>query len=578
MAEHPPLRRCAIYTRKSSDEGLDQAYNSLDAQRDACCAYIASQKHEGWILIDRKYDDGGFSGGSLQRPALQLLLEDMAKSLIDIVVVYKIDRLTRSLADFAKLTEVLDKHQVSFVAVTQQFNTSTSMGRLTLNVLLSFAQFEREVAGERIRDKIAASKKRGMWMGGHPPLGYDVKDRKLVINEHEAETVRHIYTLYLKLKSVQLLQDSLDQAGIRSKRHIWKSGTMHGGNSFSRGALSHLLKNPIYCGMIPHKGKTYMGEHESIISEELFNRVQATLTAQGPGEDAKLKRALPALLKGLVFDSRGHRLQPTHCSKKGSKYHYYVSAPMIRNAKTCPEGLRVPAADLEKIVIKAITSKFRDRKWVSALAADLHRSAGEAEYHSGEMTASAHQTAIANAGTLAAQVQHQTVANTVVLKTIISRVEVSKTAILIKLDKTLMAKMLRVASTDQHQSSRNAETIDITVTGQFLRCGKQVRLVLGNERDDEAKPDERLIQEVVRARRWFDDLSCGRAASIAELARRSNFNVAHVSRRITLAFLASDILEQILNGTQPIGLTPERLGSACPLPTSWDDQRALLLV
>ena len=257
MAERPTLRRCAIYTRKSSDEGLDQVFNSLDAQRDACTAFIASQKHEGWVLIDRKYDDGGFSGGSLVRPALQQLLEDMAKGLIDIVVVYKIDRLTRSLADFAKLTEVLDKHEVSFVAVTQQFNTSTSMGRLTLNVLLSFAQFEREVAGERIRDKIAASKRRGMWMGGVVPIGYDVKDRKLVINQQEADTVRYIFNQYLVLKSVQALKEHLDASGIKSKRHIRKDGTETGGNPFFRGALYTILNNPIYRGLISHKKQTF---------------------------------------------------------------------------------------------------------------------------------------------------------------------------------------------------------------------------------------------------------------------------------------------------------------------------------
>jgi hypothetical protein len=284
-----------------------------------------------------------------------------------------------------------------------------------------------------------------------------------------------------------------------------------------------------------------------------------------------------ALLKGLVFDSTGHRLQPTHCSKKGrSKYRYYVSAPMLRNARACPEGLRIPAADLEKIVINAITGKLRDRNWVSALTVDLHRLAGDAEPHNRDLTASVHQTVIASAGNLVAQMHHQTVANTGALKTIISRVEVSKTTIVIKLSKTSIARMLGVADSEQHQLAKTGTT-DIIVTGQSLRCGKQVRLILGNGNGEQAKPDERLIQEVARAQRWFDDLTSGRVATITELAGRSNFNVAHVSRRITLAFLAPDILERILNGTQPIGLTPERLGSVCPLPTSWDDQRALLL-
>ena len=577
MADRPPTRRCVIYTRKSSDEGLDQAYNSLDAQRDASSAYIASQKHEGWVLVDKTYADGGFSGGSLQRPALQSLLEDMTKGLVDIIVVYKIDRLTRSLADFAKLTEVLDKHQVSFVAVTQQFNTSTSMGRLTLNVLLSFAQFEREVSGERIRDKIAASKQRGMWMGGHPPLGYDVRDRKLIINEHEAETVRHIYSQYLKLKSVRHLNENLDQANIRSKCNVWKDGTLHGDNPFSRGAISHLLKNRIYCGMIPHKDKSYKGEHEPIISEELFDRVQTALAAQGPGEDAKLKRASPALLKGLAFDAAGNRLQPTHCSKKGSKYRYYVSAPTIRNARANPDGLRVPAADLERIVITAIAGRLRDQKWVSTLAAGLHASAADGLDQQFEMTASAHKNAITSAATLADQLNQKATTNTGLLKAIISSVDVSKSAILIRLGKAQIGKQLAMEDPQVQQLSHSGGTIDINVTGQFLRCGKQVRLVLGNDDIGQSEPDKKLIQEVLRARLWFQDLSTGRVASIAELARRDNFSAPYISLKISLAFLAPGILELIIDGTQPRSLTPEKLKKACPLPISWDEQRAILL-
>ena len=285
MADRPPVRHCAIYTRKSSDDGLEQSFNSLDAQRDACAAYIASQRLEGWVLVEKQYDDGGLSGASLNRPAIQTLLADMAKGEIDIVVVYKVDRLTRSLADFAKLTELFDKNQASFVAVTQQFNTSTSMGRLTLNVLLSFAQFEREVAGERIRDKIAASKRRGMWMGGHPPLGYDVKDRKLVVNEQEAKRVRHICTRYLELQSVRALKKDLDASGIRSKSHIWKDGTAHGGVPISRGALYLILKSPLYRGLISHKGQIHHGEHEPIIDEDLFRRRPGNPRFPRPGRN-----------------------------------------------------------------------------------------------------------------------------------------------------------------------------------------------------------------------------------------------------------------------------------------------------
>src|SRR5499433_3830518 len=269
--------RCAIYTRKSSEEGLEQDFNSLDAQRESCEAFIRSQKHEGWVCLCEMYDDGGISGATIERPALKRLLADIDAGRIDAVVVYKVDRLTRSLGDFAKIVEVFDRRAVSFVSVTQQFNTTTSMGRLTLNMLLSFAQFEREVTGERIRDKIAASKKRGMWMGGLPPLGYDVADRKLLVNNREADTVRHIYRRYAVLGSVAILKDELDRDGIKSKVRIDTYGRRTGGNSLARGALYLMLQNRIYRGEIVHKDKYYPGEHEEIIDAALWDEVQHKL-------------------------------------------------------------------------------------------------------------------------------------------------------------------------------------------------------------------------------------------------------------------------------------------------------------
>jgi len=273
----PRRIRCAIYTRKSSDEGLEQAFSSLDAQREACAAFILSQKHEGWTVLPTLYDDGGFSGRTMDRPALQRLLGDISAGKVDVVVVYKIDRLTRSLFDFAKIVEAFDAKGVSFVSITQQFNTSTSMGRLTLNVLLSFAQFEREVAGERIRDKIAASKKKGMWMGGLPALGYDVKNRKLVVNDEEALTVLHIFRRYVELRSVRALQAELDAAGIRSKRRTLADGTAYGGQKLSRGAPYLMLQNRIYQGEITHKGNAYPGEHPAIVDKALWDQVHAIL-------------------------------------------------------------------------------------------------------------------------------------------------------------------------------------------------------------------------------------------------------------------------------------------------------------
>ena len=264
-AKRPAAVRCAIYTRKSSEEGLEQAFNSLQAQREACAAYIASQQHEGWIALPTCYDDGGVSGATLERPALQRLLPDIEAGRIDVIVVYKVDRLTRSLADFAKMVEIFDRQNVSFVSVTQQFNTTTSMGRLTLNVLLSFAQFEREVAGERIRDKIAASKRKGMWMGGNPPLGYDVKDRKLIVNARDAETVRDIFRLYRAIRSVRELRSRLQAEGVTSKRRVRRDGRVTGGGPLNRGALYHLLQNRIYRGEIIHKEKAYPGAHAAIV-------------------------------------------------------------------------------------------------------------------------------------------------------------------------------------------------------------------------------------------------------------------------------------------------------------------------
>jgi site-specific DNA recombinase len=294
--------RCAIYTRKSSEEGLEQAFNSLDAQREACAAFILSQKHEGWTVLPALYDDGGFSGGTMERPALKRLIADIEANQIDVIVVYKVDRLTPALSDFAKLVDVFDRRGVSFVSITQQFNTTTSMGWLTLNVLLSFAQFEREVTGERIRDKIAASKKKRMWMGGMPPLGYDVKNRKLVVNDPEACIVVEIYRRYLALKSVHALRDELADAGIKSKRRTRPDGAEYGGQKFSRGALYLILQNRLYRGEIAHKGNSYPGEHPAIVDKPLWDDVQAVLAANRVDRATGRRASHPSLLTGLVFD------------------------------------------------------------------------------------------------------------------------------------------------------------------------------------------------------------------------------------------------------------------------------------
>ena len=341
--------RCAIYTRKSSEEGLEQEFNSLDAQREACEAYIASQKSEGWVELADRYDDGGFSGGTLERSALRRLLADIEDGRIDVVVVYKIDRLSRSLMDFAKLVEVFDRGRVTFVSVTQSFNTTTSMGRLTLNILLSFAQFEREVIGERIRDKIAASRKRGMWMGGFVPLGYEVRDRKLVINEAEAATVRMIFERFVEVGSATALARTLAAEGVRTRR----------GRLVDKGFLYKLLNNRVYIGDAVHKGTAYPGEHEAIITRALWDKVHGILRESPRVRAGRTRAATPALLKGLIFGPTGCAMTPTHTRRGDKLYRYYVSQSVLkRGADACPVG-RVPAAEIEGAVVDQLRGLLR---------------------------------------------------------------------------------------------------------------------------------------------------------------------------------------------------------------------------
>jgi site-specific DNA recombinase len=363
-SQRRPIKRsrCAIYTRKSTEEGLEKDFNSLEAQREACAAFIQSQKHEGWTPTSTAYDDGGYSGGTMERPALQRLLADIEAGRIDVIVVYKVDRLTRALSDFAKLVEVFDRRGVSFVSITQQFNTTTSMGRLTLNILLSFAQFERELIGERVRDKVAASKKKGMWMGGTVPLGYDAKDRKLVINKVEARKVVDIYRRYLRLKSVRALQVELDAAGIRSKRRVRPDGTEVGNQRFSQGALYLLLQNRTYRGEATHKGNAYPGEHSAIVNKPLWDAVQAALADNRVQRASGVNTKAPSLLTALLFDEAGERLTPTWSVKKGTRYRYYVSTSLVKGgSKAHSTRRRIPAGNLETIVMERLRRLLSSR-------------------------------------------------------------------------------------------------------------------------------------------------------------------------------------------------------------------------
>jgi DNA invertase Pin-like site-specific DNA recombinase len=350
-AERPLIRklRCAVYTRKSTEEGLEMEFNSLDAQREACEAYVASQRAEGWLLVSDRYDDGGFSGGTLERPALKRLLADIEAGRIDVVVVYKIDRLSRSLMDFSRLVEVFDRQNVTFVSVTQSFNTTTSMGRLTLNVLLSFAQFEREVIGERIRDKFAASRRKGMWMGGWAPLGYEVRDRKLVVNEKDAKLVRSIFQRFLKTGSATILARQLIREGVRNKY----------GKLIDKGILYKLLNNPVYIGEAVHKGVSYPGEHVAIVDRKVWDKVQAQFLTNPRKRSGTARSQTPSLLKGLIFGPTGVAMSPSHTRKNGRLYRYYVSQTTLKQgAEDCPIG-RVPAAEIEKIVIDQVRILIR---------------------------------------------------------------------------------------------------------------------------------------------------------------------------------------------------------------------------
>jgi site-specific DNA recombinase len=559
--------RCAVYTRKSSEEGLEQSFNSLHAQRDACEAYIASQKHEGWRLLPAAYDDGGLSGGSIERPSLKRLMDEVRRGGIDVVVVYKVDRLTRSLADFAKLTELFDRHGTSFVSVTQQFNTSTSMGRLTLNVLLSFAQFEREVAGERIRDKIALSKRRGMWMGGLPPLGYDGVDRRLVINKDEAERVRLIFRRYLELGSVAALKRFLDDTGVTSKRRTFRDGRMVGGVRLSRGAIYQILRNRLYRGEIEHRGEVHRGKHEPIVDEALWTDVQASLRSQSQRQrGAAPTKASQALLIGIALDEAGNRLTPTYATKNGRRYRYYVSAPMVRGRRH-RDGIRVPAADIEGLVVDAIASALQDSLWASR----LFDGSDAARFKRGIDAISRIGRSIRDNG------ENRLTQASDHIRSLILRVVVGREHVRVDINRERLSAMIEEDDLYASNAIKGDQPIEIIVPARVLRFGKEVRVVAGDVTTDTRSADPVLVKLVSDAHRWFADLRSGRVKTLAEIAKRDRQQVSHVSRTIALTFLAPDIVEMILAGRQPISLTPERLKSRGQLPMDWAEQRALLL-
>jgi site-specific DNA recombinase len=494
--------RCAIYTRKSTEHGLEQEFNSLDAQREACEAYIKSQASQGWRVLPQLYDDPAYSGGDLDRPAVKRLLADVEAGKIDVVVVYKIDRLTRSLADFAKLVIAFDAKSVSFVAVTQQFNTTTSMGRLTLNVLLSFAQFERELACERVRDKIAASRRKGKWTGGTVPLGYVAKDKKLVVDNAEAETVRMIFRRYLELRSFSKLVADLDRRGVITKRRSTKNIKYNGGIPFTYGPLAYFLKNRAYLGEVHHDGKWFKGEHEAIIDRRTFDRVQELLASKANGRKVKRSES-GALLSGKLFDDKGNRMSPSFSSKNGVRYRFYVSSALLRGRKAAAGSVpRVAAAEIETAVLAALKTRQRD--------GDPDRETAPIEE--------------------------------------LERVVIARDQLLIRTLGTL-------EGNDMGQEIKVAWAIKTRDTVVAIKDSGAL----------EASHNVSLIKFIVRAHAWVNCLRDGAYDSIERLAVANRLHPKVVRQGLRLAFLSPELTSAILEGRQPPGISPARIPKLLPL-------------
>jgi site-specific DNA recombinase len=546
--------RCAIYTRKSTEEGLDMAFNSLDAQREACEAYVTSQKAEGWVLVPAAYDDGGFSGGTLDRPALSQLLSDVRAGKVDVIVVYKVDRLTRALSDFARIVDVLDATGASFVSVTQAFNTTSSMGRLTLNVLLSFAQFEREVIAERIRDKIAQSKARGIWMGGNVPLGYDVVDRKLHANRTEAATIIYIFECYLNQPSVRALKETLDAQGILTKIQQGKDG-QRGGISFSRGALYWLLSNPIYIGKLRHKDKQYEGQHVGIVPLVLWDAVQSKLKASATERGKTTTGSGKALLTGMIHDACGRPMSPSFTVKDGRRYPYYVSSitkdiDLGLSGTSAAPITRVSARRLESAVREALRALLMDELKLVDLFDD-----GD--------TATMRRR-LATAAELARKLGPHAMDGAHVL---LKRLNFSLTVQRDRVESNIArAALLAALDHDSAAAEGDDRRITLFVDTNITHRKRGARLVISGTSRGEKSPDPKLVALVTKAHK-------ARAALFSNAAPRGN---RHIERLARLAYLAPDITSAILDGLQPATLTSRRLLKLPGLPLAWPEQRRML--
>lgn len=561
------LIRCAIYTRKSTEEGLDKEFNSLEAQREACESYIKSQMHEGWKLIPTAYDDGGYTGGNMERPALQALMADIKAGKVDVIVVYKVDRLSRSLNDFAQMVNVFDAHQVSFVSITQQFNTTTSMGRLTLNILLSFAQFEREVIGERVRDKVAASKQKGMWMGGHPPLGYDVEHRKLVVNPREALLINEIFERYLEMQSAYKLAEFLNARGDTNKRYVNRHGIESGGQPFLYQALYKILNNQLYIGRITHKEKSYEGQHQPIISVELWDRVQNALK-QGKEERVKRHAKHGALLMGKCFSPAGYSYTPTYSTTGAVRHRYYLEKKTQH---------RIKASDLESLVTDTIRLLAREPKhWRACWVADGNSLTETEAQHRWEALWSGW---VYLTDTVRQQAARQ----------MIERIVISKYQLIVRLSHSGMREALLDVHAEDIHATDSVENryqpavahgegyLEITIAARFEVYGRsQIAL------DAEGKAirtfkrsnyNQVLVNALVKSYRWNRQLDSGEL-TISDLAKREGQGRTYVSRIVNLMMLSPDIITGILTGTQPVTLHLKDLTGN--LPVEWHRQKQLL--
>ena len=542
--------RCAIYTRKSSEEGLDQDFNSLDAQREACAAFVASQKHEGWVLAKDRFDDGGVSGATLERPALERLLKEIDVGRIRMVVVYKIDRLTRSLADFVRLVERFDTANCSFVSVTQAFNTSTSMGRLTLNVLLSFAQFEREVTAERIRDKIAASKKQGLWMGGLCPLGYDPHPdpnvRELVVNAAEADTVRSLFELYDRHGKITDVERDAAEMGLRSKHHRFSTGREQGGGHLSTGQIHKILTNPVYLGQIRHKEKVWPGRHPAIIDDALWARVQEKLQAASRRGRGPRPKTESALFRGKFRDDTGDRLTPTHSNKTGRRHPYYVSHRLIAGGPD-PTGWRLPAHKFEKIVVSAKATHIAERSTQHRLLAkpDLRLS----------------PECLKLANDIVRKLRSQ---DADLIRRLLVQGTISSETLVLKLDRHAFAKALQMPGHDLAP-----DLLEVSMPVRLRRRGVEAQLVVGTPKPT---PDPVILRTLTDAHRWMAALKAN--TPLSEIAHAAGHHDAFIRTRGQLAFLSPKIQVAILEGTFPTELTLRRI-MRHPIPLDWQEQARL---